>query len=47
MNLQTNGFKCIDPKVFDLNKYATNSSNGCALEVDLEYPKELRELQND
>ena len=47
MNLLTNGFKCIDPKVFDLNKYASNRSNGCALEVDLEHPQELRELHND
>ena len=40
-------FKWIDPKEFDLNKYTTNSSIGCVLEVDLEYPKELRELHND
>ena len=32
---------------FDLNKYTSNSSKGCVLEVDLEYPKELRELHND
>ena len=32
---------------FDLNKYTSNSSKGCALEVNLEYPKELRELRND
>ena len=32
---------------FDLNKYGSNSSKGCVLEVDLEYPKELRELHND
>ena len=41
------GFKWIDPKEFDLNKYNSNSSKGCALEVDLEHPKELRELHND
>ena len=29
------------------NKYTNNSSKGCVLEVDLEYPKELRELHND
>ena len=34
-------FKWIDPKDFDLNKYTSNSSKGCVLEVDLEYPKEL------
>ena len=43
----TSGFKWIDPKEFDLNKYTSNSSKGCVLEVDLEYPKELRELHND
>ena len=32
---------------FDLNKYASNSSKGCILEVDFEYPKELRELHNN
>ena len=42
-----NGFKCIDPKEFDLNKYSSNSSKECVLEVDLEYPKELRELHKD
>ena len=29
----------LDPKEFDLNKYTNGSSNGCVLEVDLEYPK--------
>ena len=45
--LPTSGFKWINPKEFDLNKYTSNSSKGCILEVDLEYPKELRELHND
>ena len=45
--LPTSGFKWIDPKEFDLNKYTRNSLKGCVLEVDLEYPKELRELHND
>ena len=36
--------KWIDPKEFDSNEYSSNSSKGCVLEVDLEYPKELREL---
>ena len=37
----------IDPKKFDLNKYTSNSSIGCVLEVDLEYLKELNKLHND
>ena len=45
--LPTNGHKWIDPKEFDLNKYTSNSSKGYVLEVDLEYPKELRELHSD
>ena len=45
--LPTSGFKWVDPKEFDLNKYTSNSSKGCVFEVDLEYPKELRELHND
>ena len=45
--LPTSGFKWIDPKEFDLNKYTSNSSKGWILEVDLECPKELRELDND
>ena len=38
----TSGFKWIDPKEFDLSKW-----KGCVLEVDLEYTKELPELDND
>ena len=30
-----------------MNKYTSNSSKGCVLKVDLEYPKELRELHSD
>ena len=45
--LRTSGFKRIDPKEFDLNKYTSNSSKWCVLEVDLEYPKGLRELHNN
>ena len=30
-----------------MNKYSSNSSKGCVLEVDLEYSKESRELRND
>ena len=42
----TGGFKWIDSKEFDLNKYTSNSSKGCVLEIDLKYSKELRELHN-
>ena len=45
--LPTSGFKWIYPKKFDLNKYTSNSSKGCVLEVDLEYPEELIQLYND
>ena len=43
--LPTDGFKWRDPKKFNSNKYSRNSSMSCVLDVDLEYPKELRELQ--
>ena len=45
--LPASGLQWIDPKEFDLNKYTSNSSKGCVLEVDLEHPKELQELHND
>ena len=45
--LPTGGLKWIDPKQFNLNKYTSNSSKGCVLEFDLEYPKELWNLHND
>ena len=45
--LPTNGFKQIDPKEFDLSQYTSNSSKRCVLEVNLEYPKELQEQNND
>ena len=41
------GLKWIDLKEFVLNKYNSNTSKECVLEVDLEYPKELQELHND
>ena len=44
--LPTGGFKWLDPKMFDLNKYNSNSSLDCVLIVDFEYPKDLRELHN-
>ena len=34
--LPTDGFRWIDPKEFDWNKYTSNSSQGFVLEVDLE-----------
>ena len=43
--LPTSGFKWIDPKEYDFNKYTSNSLKGHILEVYLEYPKELHELQ--
>ena len=42
--LPASGFKWIDPKEFDMNKYTKNGSKGCVLEVNLEYPKEFREF---
>ena len=45
--LPKNGFNWIDPKEFDLHKYTSNSSKGCTLEIDIEYPKGLRKLHND
>ena len=33
--LPTSGFKWIHPKYFDFNKYSTNSSKGCVLEMIL------------
>ena len=45
--LPTSGFKWMNLKEFDLNKYSSNRSKRCALEVDLEYPKDLRWLHND
>ena len=43
----TSEFKWIDPKERDLNKYTSNTSKNCVLEVDLEYPTGLWELHND
>ena len=45
--LPTRGFKWIDPEEFNLNKYTGNSSEGCVLEVDSEYPKQLHALHNN
>ena len=35
----SNVFRWIDPKEFDLNKYTSDSSKGCVLEVDLKCSK--------
>ena len=40
------GFKWIGPKGFVLNRYTSESLEGCIFEVQLEYPKELRELHD-
>ena len=45
--IQTSGLEWIDSKEIDLNEYTSNISKKCVLEVDLEYPKEWRELHND
>ena len=45
--LPSSGFKCIDPKEFYLNKYTNNSLKGCVFDVDLEYWKQLYELNNN
>ena len=45
--LPTDTFKWIDPKEFDSHQYTSDSSKICVLEVNLVYPKELRELCND
>ena len=42
--LPISGFKRIDRKEYDLNKY---TSQGSVLDVDLEYPKELWELHKN
>ena len=41
------GFKWIDPKDYNLNKYTGNSSKGYVFKANLEYPKELWELHKD
>ena len=44
--LRTIGFKWIDAKEFDLNKYSSNISTVFALKVDFAYPKVLLQLHN-
>ena len=45
--LPTSRFKWIHSEEFDLNKYNSNSSKGCIIELDHEYPKELQEIYID
>ena len=40
-------FKWLNQNENDVNSIKENSSNGCILEVDLEYSDELHELRND
>ena len=44
--IPTVGFKWIDCKEFDSNKYRSNGVKICVLEVYVEYPRELCELHN-
>ena len=41
--LPAGGFRRINLE-FDLNNYTNNSSKGCVLEVDLDYPKKFHHL---
>ena len=43
----TGEFKWINSKGPESNEYSNNSSKGCVLEVDLQYPKELSKLLTD
>ena len=45
--LRTSGFKWIDPKEFDFNKYTSSGLKGRGFEVDLEYSKKSCKLCND
>ena len=47
LNFFTDGLKQRDPKEFDLTKYSSDSSKSCVLQIDIEYPKELRQSNND
>ena len=42
----TDKFKRMDPKMFDLNEYYSNSLKNYVLDVDLEYLKELLHLHS-
>ena len=41
--LPTSGFKWINPKDFGSINYSCNTSKGCVLEFDFEYPEELHD----
>ena len=45
--LPDGGFKWIDPEMFDLNNVTSDSETGHILEVDILYPKEIHEANND
>ena len=45
--VSTSGFKWIDPKESDLNKYTSHRSKGCVLEVGLDCLKKIHQLNND
>ena len=45
--LPTSGFKWVDHKVIDLNKYTINSLKEYFPKVNLDHLKELQELHND
>ena len=45
--LRIDDFKWIEPNGLDIYMCTCSSSRGCALEVDLEYLKKLRQLHND
>ena len=40
-------FKWIDPREFESNKYSSNILTVCVLEIDIEYSRELRQLNYD
>ena len=37
----------VNPKDFNLDNYSNDSTLGCFLEVDLDYPAELHDFHND
>ena len=39
--LPTTWFKCADPIVFGMHRYTSSSSEGCFLDVALEYPNKI------
>ena len=45
--LPASGFKWVEHKDFDSKKNSSNSLKDCVLEVDIEFPEELRKLRND